>query len=400
MHVNISHRHLSLLSKRIELRKLFTTYGLVSIALSFVGAFGPIYLFRSGYTIRDLLIYFLLIALVKIVVLPFVFKAMHSIGSNRMMSIGIAFFILNFVLFATLSQGWPLWLLAFTKAIGNACYYGAYRVNFAIAHSQENTGKQAAFAQSMVLTLGIFAPVAGGLFSFFWSISAVYLVAIVLFIFAGAVIWNAPQQIVKKINFKNIPKGSALKDYGSNFSYSFSGLSDLFVWPILISLIIPSYIGIGAVGTIFAILSIVVTMYVGSRIDNRKNKHAFLGYGVGFNVMYGIGRLFATTTPHLIGLGFLSALGGSMTAVSYDKRYYTNAGRTHWLEYLFAQEIANAVPWLLYFPVLIIASLYLDTTQLLYAGVLITIPFIFGTLFMGKEHTSDTVQIAAKRTEL
>jgi len=383
MHVTVSHAHLSLLSKRIELRRLFTTYGLVSVALSFVGAFGPIYLLRSGYVVTDILIYFFLTALIKIVVLPFIFKLMHTIGSNRIMGIGVVFFIANFILFATLEGGmWPLWLLAIPKAIGNACYYGAYRINFAIAHTKEKTGSQAAFAQSMILTLGIFAPLAGGALSFFWSVSGVYLVAIILFAFAGAVIWNAPQEIIKKIHFRNIPKGAALKDYGSNFSYSFSGLSDLFVWPILISLIIPSYVGIGAIGTLFALLSIMVTIYVGKRIDSKVIKHRYLGYGVGVNFMYSIGRLFATTTPHLVGLGFLSALGGSLTSLSYDKRYYTNATRRNWLEYLFAQEVANALPWVVYFPILILASTVLELNQLLYLGVLITIPFILGTLLI------------------
>jgi len=394
MHVNVSHAHLSLLSKRIELRRLFTTYGLVSIALSFVGAFGPIYLFRLGYSLTDILTYFLLTAAIKIVVLPFVFKIMHSIGSNRVMAIGVVFFIVNFLLFATLEAGaWPLWLLAVPKAIGNACYYGGYRVNFAIAHTKEKTGSQAAFAQSMILTLGIFAPLVGGVLSFFWSVSGVYFAAIILFIFAGAIIWNAPQEIIKKIQFKNIPKGAALKDYGSNFSYSFSGLSDLFVWPILISLIIPSYVGIGAIATFFAVLSIVVTIYVGKRIDNKIKKNRYLGYGVSASFMYSFGRLFATTTPHLIGLGFLSALGSSLTSLSYDKRYYTNATKRNWLEYLFAQEIANALPWILYFPILIVASLYLDINQLLYLGVLITIPFIFGTLLIRREN--ETVRLRA-----
>lgn len=385
MHVAISHAHLSLLAKRIELRKLFTTYGLVSIALSFVGAFGPIYLYRSGHDIRDLLIFFALTALIKILVLPLVFRVMHRVGSNRMMTIGIVFFILNFILFATLPLGWPLWLLALTKAFANACYYPSYRVNFAIAHTKEKTGSQSAFSQSMVLALGIFAPLAGGLLSFFWSVSGVYIVAIVLFAIASLVIWNAPQEYIGRIKFKNIPNGSAMKDYASNLSYSFSGLSDLFVWPILISLIIPSYVGIGAIATIFAFLSIIVTVYVGSRIDRPKSKARYLGYGVGFNFLYGLGRVFATSTGHLVGLGFLSALGSSMTAVSYDKRYYTNAAKQHWLEYLFAQEFANALPWLVYFPILIVASYYLSTAQLLYAGVLVTLPFIFGTLFIRKE---------------
>jgi len=383
MHATLSHTHLSLLSKRIELRRLFTTYGLVSIALSFVGAFGPIYLMRLGYSLTDILVFFFLTAVIKVIVLPFVFKAMHTIGSNRLMTIGIIFFIAHFILFATLSsQFWPLWILAFTKAIGNACYYGAYRVNFAVAHTKEKTGSQAAFAQSMILTLGIFAPLAGGLVSYFWSVSGVYLAAVILFIFAGIVIWNAPQEVIKKIKFRNIPKGAALKDYLSNFSYSFSGLADLFVWPILISLIIPSYVGIGAIGTLFALLSIIVTIYVGKRIDSKLKKHRFLGYGVSVNFMYNVGRLFATTTPHLVGLGFLSALGGSLVAVSYDKRYFTNAAKKYWLEYLYAQEVANALPWIIYFPILIAASLYLTTSQLLYVGVLITIPFIFGTLLI------------------
>lgn len=385
MHVTVSHSHLSLLAKRIELRKLFTTYGLVSIALSFVGAFGPIYLMRLGYSLTDILIFFFLTALVKIIILPFVFKILHRVGSNRLMAIGILFFIANFALFATLSSHfWPLWVLALAKAIGNACYYAGYRVNFAVAHTKEKTGSQAAFAQSMILTLGIFAPLAGGLFSYFWSVSAVYFAAIILFIIAGFVIWNAPQESIKKILFKHIPKGPALRDYWSNFSYSFSGLADLFVWPILISLIIPSYVGIGAIGTLFALLAIVVTIYVGKRIDSKTVKHKYLGYGVGINFAYNIGRVFASSTSHLIGLGFLSALGSSLTSLSYEKRYYTNATNKNWLEYLFAQEIANALPWVLYFPILIGASLFLDTSQLLYVGVLITIPFIFGTLLIRK----------------
>ncbi len=386
MRTHISEYHLSVLSKKFELKRLFITYGLVSVALAFVGAFGPIYLFRSGYSIRNILMFFLVVSLVKFLILPIVFRFMNVIGSNKMMSIGIFFFIISFILFATPSNNiWHLWLLAIVKAIGNARYYASYRVNFTIAHTKKDTGKQASYIHSIISMFSIFAPLAGGVLSFYFSVSAVYIAATLLFIIAAIIIWLTPQHFIKKINFNNIPKGKALKDYGSNFSYSFSCLADMFVWPILVSLIIPSYVGIGAIGTLFTFLSIFTALYVGRKVDSDANRLKFLGFGVGFEFVHSLGRLFAATIPHLIGLGLLKSISGSMLSISYDKRYYNNALGGNWLEYLFAQEIANTLPWMIYFPILLISSFYLSSNNLLYLGVILTIPFIFGILMINNK---------------
>jgi MFS family permease len=379
MLIHTSHYHLSMLSKHRELRRLFATYGLCGIALAFVSVFGPIYLYRSGYSIMEILLYFLFIAIFKIFVLPIVFKGLSVIGSNKMMVVGIAFFVANFLLFATISVVvWPLWLLALAKAIGNACYYPAYRINFAAVHSKLHTGQQAAALSSLVLGLSVLAPLAGGVIATIWSVSGVYVTAAILFVIGAVVIWNAPQITLPKIDFTKVPLKYVKRDYVANFAYSFSGLAELFVWPIFISLIISSYAGIGVIGSFFVLFSIVVTMYIGKATDKKAGERKYIKYGIVIGTLYNVARIFAATTLHLIALGFFQALSSSLISSAYDKRYYTNAARPHWLEYLYAQEIANSIPWLVYFPILIVVSCFVGTQMLLLVGIIITIPALIG----------------------
>lgn len=384
LQLHLRHTHLKHIRADGSLQRLYWSYAFTGLATAIVSVLGPIYLFNIGYSIEWIMTFLLLTAVIKLPFLYIAFKCIAKWGSHKAMAIGIGFLILSYLSIGTIEIfGWSIFVLAATKALANAFYYPAFRVSFANDCDKSKAGTQISFMHSTMLGLGLVAPLVGGLIASGWGVGATYYVGAVLFGVSALILLFAKARTAQKATFKlkNIPYANARGDYISNGFYSTSGLADLLVWPLLISLIIPSYAGIGLIGSVFVLLSLVISLAVG-KIEDKKGERAFTVTGSLLGVLHGGLRVAVTSVTHLIGLSLLGAVSSALLSSSYESRYYKNVDKKHSLEYLFMMEIANSLPWLIYFPILLVLSMFIGTSTLLYVGVLLTVPAILGTMLI------------------
>jgi hypothetical protein len=272
--------------------------------------------------------------------------------------------------------------LALLKALANGLYYSAFRASFSYNCNKSLAGRQVTRLNSLMNVLSILAPMIGGVVAAVLGVSAIYLIAAGMFVVAFLVLmmggWSEPPP---RFDLRRIPGGGALRDYWSNGFYSFSGVADLLVWPILISIIVPGYAGIGALGSALVLISVVLSLWVG-KVEDKRGERVFTLAGSILTTIYSAARVLATSVVHLVGLGVVSSLGGALLSSSYESRYYKNVDLKNGLEYLFAMEIANSLSWLIYFPILLVVSYFVSFTDLLYVGVILVAPTVLGVMLI------------------
>lgn len=389
LQLHLRHTHLKHIRADGNLQKLYWSYAVTGLATAIVSVLGPIYLYNIGYSIEWIMLFLLLTAIIKLPLLYISFKCIAKWGSHRTMALGIFFLILSYLSIGTIELfHWSIIVLALTKALANAFYYPSFRVSFANDCDKTKAGTQISVLHSVMLGLGLIAPLAGGLIATEWGVSATYYVGALMFVASALILITTRKRTTDTSRFalKDIPYKKVRNDYLSNGFYSTSGLADLLAWPLLISFIVPSYAGIGLVGSLFVLLSLIISLVVG-RIEDKRGERVFTVTGSVLGMIHSGLRVMVTSATHLVGLGFIGAISSALLANSYESRYYKNIDKKHSLEYLFMMEVANSIPWLIYFPILLLLSLVASTQVVLYAGIILVAPAILGTMLIRFSNT-------------
>lgn len=376
---------------------LYWVYALFGGAKALVSILGPIYLYRIGFSLHEIIVYFIITAVVKVAALFLVFKLASKLGSRITMAMGILLMVAHFVCFAAVeSHGMPLYVVGSLLGLANAFFYPSFRLSFSFVTETKKAGMQVAKLNTLSMAFTVISPVVGGVIAGIFGVVAVYYVAAVVFF--GTFVFlllrrTGSERHVAKFIISDIPRGGAVRDYLSNASYSFSGLADLLVWPLFVGLLIPTYAGIGGYAGLLVGMSIIVQLWVG-KIADKKGEHLFLGAGVTLSLAYNVLRVFVSSVGQLISLSVLSVLGSSLLASSYGSRFYKNVDTKRRLEYLFMMEMANSVTWLLYFPVLLWLSYVLSFDDALRVGIILIAPAAVGMALMRSQRRVQRDELA------
>lgn len=371
------HHHTHIASYQLrqirEMRHLFAAHCLVHMANAFIFIFIPLYLYKSGYSVTALVGFYLMVGIFKLLLTPAAYYLIAKWGANRTMALGAVSLIAAFGLLATLlTYHWPLVLIAICKAANGVFYYAGFQVNFAAGRAKETTGQTLSKFNVAIIILGVIAPAASGFIASYYGINWLYGGAIILFAAASSILLAGKELRTFKLTL-HVHWRQFKADYFSNFARNISGLADIFAWTLLAFLIIPSYVGMGVIGSISVLTLLTLTWLIGRRGDATGEK-PFIRAGAFISAAAGSLRILAQAPLHVIGINFLSDVGATLFANSYMSRYYRNSDKTNRMGYMFGMELANSAAWVVFFGLLLIASLILTPVQVLIFGVLIGIP--------------------------
>jgi MFS family permease len=335
-----------------------------------VSAIGPIYLYRIGFSLKSIIVFFILTAIFKVASLPLVFRLVSKIGVNPIIIFGIVTMAAHLLIYSTITRNSSLVLLAATLGIANASFFPVFRIAFSLALSADKAASQSALLNTLSLVFSALMPIIGGIIATFFSPRLAYTLPFFIMLFALIPILNYPNAKPERIRFSRKYSKTAWREYRANASYSFSGLADMLVWPIFLSMLIPTYAGLGILAGVVILISAGIQIVVGKLCD-RQDESYYLFAGTLLVTGYNFTRVFVLTIPQVIGLSAISAVGSSVIASAYGGRFYKNIDTSCRLDYLFGAEMANSIPWLIYFPILLVVSYYFSVPETLKFGTLI-----------------------------
>ncbi|OIO46144.1 MAG: hypothetical protein AUJ28_03065 [Parcubacteria group bacterium CG1_02_37_51] len=295
--INKFHHLLSYLPQKMktEVRELYASALILYFGLALIFIFEPIYLYRLGYSLQQIMMFWVIVYAVYIFILPLGGKVAERFGYEHTIFYGTFFWILLY-LCMYLIQYWPIFffITPIVWAIQKSLYWPAYHANFAKYSGNQEEGREISFLTILTSASYVVGPIFGGFILYFWGFSVLFIVVAILLLVS-----NVPMLLTKE-KFKPVPV-----DYQYSFKRMFAkenrkqflaymGFGEeilvVVVWPIFISIFITSYLSIGWLVGVATLITALVTLFIGKWAD-RINKREILKIGVSFYSLSWVLRL-------------------------------------------------------------------------------------------------------------
>lgn len=258
-----------------QLADLYLSMGIRTTAVSLVNVFLPIYLHQLGYSIQDIVGYYALFSILRIVINLPVAKVIGAIGPKHSMAAStVGSIIYMITLFSLESVGWPLVMLAAVHTTSNSLFFTAYHTDFSKVKKPGDSGKELGHMM-IVQKLGrVVGPMVGGLLAGFADIrvsiavSAVLLLASLIPLFMT----EEPVHAHQKVSYRGV-WGGIVSNWQNTLARCSENMSIVLVgafWSFYLALTVFSespYESIGLLTTGATFLSLFSAHLIGSLTD-------------------------------------------------------------------------------------------------------------------------------------
>ncbi len=317
---NFYHRHnLHRLAGHSNFRIFELAIWLHTLAQSLVWIFIPIILLNIGYSVRDILIYYLILNVIDVPLNFFVAYLMRKIGARKVLILGNVAVIGFFAVLNILTAGnWPLLLvLALLAAIYDTFFWISHIYIFTEINRDKglDLGKTTGAMEAVRKLANIVGPVAGAVLLVVFGKSSLLISSIIIHILSIFVLFkmrhvnDMPHE--PPLSLRNFFAGS--KERREFFSLGLWGVHsevDSVFWPLFIFVVFGSIGSVAAVPVIVA-LTTAVFSYVAGRLTK---KYSFKMIAIGSLLIastWVLRLIFENSTLYFITvflIGFLSLL--------------------------------------------------------------------------------------------
>lgn len=365
-----------------ELRHLFWSNGLGALGIGMVQLLVPAYLMTLGFSLPDICVF---MGLMYGAAIPLQYLSSYLMrwwSPNWLMAIGdiaVGLFFVSLLLVPLLDV--PLWVPALVRAIDKGFYWPAYHVSFSKSRQRSKGDAQVGMMHALlVLSFGV-APAIGGVVAGLFGIEWVYGVSAGL-VAASSITILTGKDLAKHRRFQpSLLSRRIWPDIVANLMYTSMFVIDLLVWPLIIFLLLKSYVGVGILSSVIVLSSALVAYVVGKRADRRGERH-YIKEGSWLTSLTNALRLVAVSAAHVFGVNLLAGVGQSLLSTSFSSRYYKHADKEPRLEYIWAMETTHLVGWVVLMAILFGLSSALPASTALLAFVVLAVPLSFGVRLM------------------
>ena len=311
-----------------QVRELFASTILVNLALSMVMIFEPMYLYKIGYSLQKIMLFYLITYLFYFCIMPLGAKFARKKGYEIGMLLGTILFSLFYIgLFFIEQYPFLFYIVPFILAIQKTFYWPAYHADFARFSDDSEEGREISGLTTAVSLAYIIGPALAGFIIIQWGFGALFMVATIIFLAS-----NIPTLItkedfeVKDFSYKEAYKYLiSSKNRKSFLAYLGFGeeLIVLVVWPVFISIIITDIFDLGLIVALATLVTSVITLYIG-KITDSKNKKSILSLGASFYSLAWFARIFIINQLGIFFVDTLSRLAKNvvavpLTAITYER---------------------------------------------------------------------------------
>ncbi|MEK9130146.1 MAG: MFS transporter [Patescibacteria group bacterium] len=261
-----------------EIAELYVSIAIKTFALSMISIFEPLYFYKLGFSIPQILFFFVLNYFVYFFIVPLGGKIINRFGFEHSIFFSIPFCILYFLSLYCVSFNFFFIFLAFIfLIIYKTLCWPSYHANFAKYGVDEERGKEVGIINIIDLTFGAVGPLLGGLIIVSFGFNILFIIVACILSASIIPLFTTKEQFVSRKNFsyKDCFKRLFCQKNRKDM-WKFMGFGEeiihLIIWPIFIFLSIKNYSIIGGLISLSLIVSIFVTSYIGYSFDNGNGK--------------------------------------------------------------------------------------------------------------------------------
>ena len=323
------------------LSELYFSVILKSLALSLVGIFIPVYMYKElDFGIDKIIYFFLLWAILFAILTPFVAKLDSRFGLKHVIVASVPFDII-FLGFLVLLKNHDISYVypAIAYALSGSLFWTGFNIEFAKVSDKINRGRELGSLYSLLILSGIVGPFVGGLILTYLGFTFLFYVFSILLVVSVVPLLMTPDDHEEtRFYFKHIFQKKYLKD-----TLIFTGLGARIMavtlfWPLFIYSVLKGYIGIGILVTGSSLLIALFSLYVGKLADTKERKN-ILKFGALIHSLFWAIRWMASSFYQIFIVELVSGLSFVLADIPFSSMFYDKMAKRNKAEYVTFREI-------------------------------------------------------------
>jgi len=357
-----------------SMSKIYIYQAFLTFSKSMIGIFVPVYLYKLGFSVVDIILYSLGNSLTYLIMIPLSVKIIKSIGFKNTILLSTPIYIIHLLCLNYLGYNGIFFHLAWlTFGIYAAIFWPAMHSEIAANSSKKHVGSQLGTLQIITTLVATSAPFIGGIFLETLSYWYLLIFASVLILLGTLPMIFSKDVELQKYDFNFSDYLRLIKKNKNGLIYSkiafasegVEWLLNLSIWPILVFIFLSkNFLKLGILISIVSLISIIIVMYFKKIVDSNK-KSKYLNLITKFLSLNWFLRSFILffSSFFLYFVETMSKIILNMFNMSFMSIFYNNAKKVGYMDYIILREI------------------YLHGTKI-FVGFFVFIPFL---LFFGEK---------------
>lgn len=375
------HKHLSR-----QLGNLYLSATTLDFSLAMVVLYEPVYLYRLGYSIQHILLYYIVVYALYYFLVPLGGKVVarygpaRSIAASSLMLIGYYF---SLVLVG--SQPVFFWIAPVCFALQKMLYWPAYHTDFIMYSDQGERGKEFSGLWSLSTVVYIVGPALGGFVIQQAGFTVLFLIVMSLIVLSNLPLFIARASFHGTVQSYWTMLTQPFRSFHLRTTLAYLSLGEelilLTVWPIFISLTFTTYGRMGGAIAVATLITAIATLFIGRAIDRRQPDRT-LRYGAWTTVIVWLTRPFLATVGAVFASDTIGRIAKNTTYVSLTTSSYNKALREgQVIERTVLYEQGFAISKALIAALIIVLSTFLSpfTASFIAAGAVSLLYLLFRT---------------------
>jgi MFS family permease len=322
-----------------QVRELYLSASMVSFAVAMVAIFEPIYLYSRGFSLHQVLFFYLVIYSIYLFTIPLGAKFARKFGYEKSILLGTPFLALYYISLHLISINYLFVLVAVIAfAAQKSFYWPGFHADFARFGKNNERGREISNIMVITSILYIIGPFLGGLLISVWGFKLLFTVATILILASNLPLLSTPEKFKPTpFAYKDSFKRLFAKENRRNF-FGFMGygeeLLSMVMWPIFIFIVVKDFLSVGSLVALATLTTTIVLLFVGKMVDvGHSHRRSILRMGTIFRSGSWLLRLLVNGT---LGVFLVDSLGRTsknvivvpMMAMTYERAGDTSVMKT------------------------------------------------------------------------
>lgn len=333
-----------------EVAELYASRTMRMVAQNMISLFVAVYLYREGFTLLFIALYFAAYFLLRTVVSYPAARYAAYFGPKHGILIANLLYIPALVCFAFVPEYgiWAVLAFGFFQAWSMTTYDLSYLVQFSKVKHDKHAGKEIGFMQILDRGAVSLSPLLGGALASFISPEAVMLVSAAFFAIASWPLFQSAEQTAtrQKLRFDGFPWRTTYRSMIAETAIGVDGFASNAVWVLFLSAVVFAgsandvYVKIGGLLSISVITSFLAAYAFGRLIDRRRGRD-LLRISTLANALTHVFRIFVVSPAGVAAANALNEAATTGYSMAFSRGLFDTADRSgHRVAYLFLIEIA------------------------------------------------------------
>lgn len=336
LHRLLKRRHFWRYASFDEVAELYASRTMRVLALQMIGLFIAVYLYRQGYTLEFIALFFAIMFAARMLLAYPAALIVARFGPKHGILAGNLLYIPALVAFTVVSDyGIPaLVIFAVFQSVSMVLYDVAYMVDFSKVKHADHAGKELGYMQILERVAASLSPFLGGALAYLIAPEATMWFSALFFAVAAAPLFKTkePVRLKQKVTFRGFPWRQARRTLVAETAVGFDNFSSLGIWALFLAVVIfgsaanEVYLIIGAFASVTVVTSLVAAYWFGRIIDWRHGSDLLKVATIG-NAMTHVFRAFVTTPSGVVAANVSNDIATTGYSMAFMRGVFDTADR-------------------------------------------------------------------------